>query len=200
MSIKLGAIMRSFIKARLNKDNFWNLMFCLLMFAGVAIAFATDTMILSWITIIGVVWLVKRKSEITFNKDNLEFVINGNKRIKTSGKEFILLMFVSFGFMALIGLILDSLTIEDSPILLAAMMGLLIFLPVLYCILRNLPIAVYFKKEAWITEGGAESYSSSEGWRNSQHHLSTTESFMHPINAYRDPRNSFLQGNIYHRK
>ena len=199
MSIKLGAIMRSFIKARLNKDNFWNLMFCLLMFAGVAIAFATDTMILSWITIIGVVWLEKTKSEITFNKDNLEFVINGNKRIKTSGKEFILLMFVSFGFMALIGLILDSLTIDDSPILLAAMMGLLIFLPVLYCILRNLPIAVYFKKEAWITEGGTESYSSSEDWRNSQHHLSNTHSNIQE-SILTSPRYISHSCNIYHHK
>ena len=50
-------------------------MFCLLMIVGVAIAFATDTMILSWITIIGVAWLVKRKSEITFNKDNLDPVL-----------------------------------------------------------------------------------------------------------------------------
>ena len=191
--------MRSFIKARLNKDNFWNLMFCLLMFVGVTIAFATDTMILSWITIIGVVWLVKRKSEITFNKDNLEFVINGNKRIKTSGKECILLMFVSFGFMALIGLILDSLTIDDSPILLAAMMGLLIFLPVLYCILRNLPIAVYFKKEAWITEGGTESYSSSEDWRNSQHHLSNTHSNIQE-SILTSPRYISHSCNIYHHK
>jgi hypothetical protein len=191
--------MRSFIKARLNKDNFWNLMFCLLMFVGVTIAFATDTMILSWITIIGVVCLVKRNSEITFNKDNLEFVINGNKRIKTSGKEFILLMFVSFGFMALIGLILDSLTIDDSPILLAAMMGLLIFLPVLYCILRNLPIAVYFKKEAWITEGGTESYSSSEDWRNSQHHLSNTHSNIQE-SILTSPRYISHSCNIYHHK
>ncbi|WP_323739016.1 hypothetical protein [Candidatus Trichorickettsia mobilis] len=192
--------MRSFIKARLNKDNFWNLMFFLGMFIGVAIAFATDTMILSWVTIVGVIWLVKINSDITFNKDKLEFVINGNKKIKTSGKEFILLMFASFGVMALVGFILDSLKIDDSSILLAAMMSLLIFLPALYCILRNLPIAVYFKKEAWIAERCAEPYSSSDNWRNSQHHLSTTESFMHPTNAYRDPRNSFLQGNIYHRK
>ena len=192
--------MRSFIKTRLNKDNFWNLMFFLGMFIGIAVAFATDIMILSWLTIIGVIWLVKRNSDITFNKDKLEFVINGNKTIKASGAEFILLIFASFGLMALVGFILDSLKIDDSSILLAAMMSLLIFLPALYCILRNLPIVVYFKKEAWIAEGCAEPYNSSDHWRGSQRHLSTTESFMHPINAYRDPRNSFLQGNIYHRK
>ena len=64
----------------------------------------------------------------------------------------------------------------------------------MYCIIKNFPIAVYFKKEAWIAERCAEPYSSSDNWRNSQHHFSTTESFMHPTHAYRDPRNRFSAG------
>ena len=52
--------MQSFIKARLNKDNFWNVMFFFGMFAGISAAFATNVMILSWITIVGVIWFVKR--------------------------------------------------------------------------------------------------------------------------------------------
>ena len=133
--------MRSFIKARLNKDNFWSLMFFFLMFGGISTAFATNVMILSWITIAGVIWLIKRNSNIVFNKEKLEFVINGNKKIKASGTEFILLMFLSFGIMAIVGFILDALKVDDSPLILAIMMSLLILLPTLYCILRNLPIA-----------------------------------------------------------
>jgi hypothetical protein len=180
--------MRNFIKARLNKDNFWNLMFFLGMFIGISIAFATDTMILSWITIIGVIWLVKRNSDITFNKDKLEFVINGNKKIKTSGAEFILLMFASFGVMAMVGFILDSLKIDDSSILLAMMISLLIFLPTLYCILRNLPIAMYFKKETWITER-SEPYNSSDNSR----HFSTSSDSKITCMSY-----DYLPGNMYY--
>jgi hypothetical protein len=184
--------MRSFIKARLNKDNFWNLMFCLLMFVGVTIAFATDTMILSWITIIGVVWLVKRNSEITFNKDNLEFVINGNKRIKTSGKEFILLMFVSFGFMALIGLILDSLTIDEN---LAVYNLVFWFVPTMYFILKNLPIAIIFNKTSWTKGNGTSVFdSSSSDWKNNYRHLSTNSDSKITCMSY-----DYLLGNMYHR-
>ena len=188
--------MRSFIQVRLNRDNFWNLMFFLGIFIGIAVAFATDIMILSWLTIIGVIWLVKRNSDITFNKDKLEFVINGNKIIKASGAEFILLIFASFGIMTLVGFILDSLKIDDSSILLAAMMSLLIFLPTLYCILRNLPIAVYFKKEAWIGNGTIQPYSSNDDWRNSHHHSSNRI----PESILTSPIYVSHSCNIYHHK
>ena len=159
--------MQDFIKARLNKDNFWNLMFFLLMFSGISTAFATNVMILSWITIIGVIWLIKRNSNIVFNKEKLAFVINGHKQIKTSGAEFMLLIFLSFGIMALVGFTLDKLKIDDSPLLLAGMMSLLIFLPVLYCILRNFPIAVYFEKAAWTQE--ENKIHSSDTYRSRSH-------------------------------
>ena len=73
------------------------------------------------------------------------------------------------------------------------------FFPSLYCILRNFPIAVYFKKEAWITEGGTESYSSSEDWRNSQHHLSNTHSNIQE-SILTSPRYISHSCNIYHHK
>ena len=142
----------SFIEARLNKDNFWNLMFFLGMFTGISTAFATGIMILSWFTIAGIIWLVKRNSDITFDKEKLEFVINDNKNIKASGAELMLVMFLALGIMAIGGFILDALKIDDSPLILAIVMSLLILVPTLYCILRNYPIAVYFKKEAWVRD------------------------------------------------
>jgi len=76
------------------------------------------------------------------------------------------------------------------------------FVPTMYFILKNLPIAIIFNKTAWTKGAGNFVFNSlSDNWRNSPHHHdSTIESFMHPNNAYRDPRNCFLQGNIYHRK
>jgi hypothetical protein len=64
------------------------------------------------------------------------------------------MLLASFGITALVGFILDGLNVKDSPFILGMMMSLFAFIPVLYCIIRNLPIAVYFKKEAWIDYSG----------------------------------------------
>jgi hypothetical protein len=161
-----------FIASRMNKDNFWNLLYFVGMFSGISIAFITKFMILSWITIIGFIWLVKRNADVTFDKMEQGtpiFIINGNKRVNVTGIGFIGLLIVSFGLvvglLALIRFIVsDILKISDIPIVLTIMsMSLLVSLPALYCILRNLPIAVYFKKEAWVGDGTASYGSSSSG-------------------------------------
>ena len=184
--------MRNFIKARLNKDNFWNLVFLFILVGGVGVAFVTNIRILSWFAIAGSIWFAKRNSSIFFDKDKLEFVINNNKRVKASGAEFVVLMFASFGFMAIIGFILDGLKINHSPLLLAVMMSLLVLFPVLYCILRNLPIGIYFKKEAWSTDKNNSSYPSRN--RNNSKPLLGAKRML------TDPAHKSFSGNIYHRR
>ena len=169
-----------FIASRMNKDNFWNLVYFVGMFSGISIAFITKFMILSWITIIGIIWLVKRYSNISFDK--LEkgapvFVINGNNRVKATGIGFVGLLIVSFGLvvglLALIEFIVsDLLKISDIPIVLTMMsVSLLISLPALYCILRNIPIAVYFKKEAWIGDNDTSTENSNPHSRSHKNWL-----------------------------
>jgi hypothetical protein len=59
-----------FIDSRMNKDNFWNLMFWLGMFLGFG---ASELIaqpisgIICWIAIIGMPYLVKRNADITFD-------------------------------------------------------------------------------------------------------------------------------------
>ena len=152
-----------FIASRLNKDNLFNVLFFAILAGGTAIAFATGIMLLSWLAIAVSIWLVKRNSQIIFDKKSLQFTIN-NKKVKASGGEIIIMLFASFGITALVGFILDGLNVKDSPFILGMMMSLFAFIPVLYCIIRNLPIAVYFKKEAWTSlelTGGSSSSSSS---------------------------------------
>lgn len=144
-----------FIASRMNKDNFWNLVYFVGMFSGISIAFITKFMILSWITIIGIIWLVKRNTNVIFDRyeqNSPIFMVNGNKEVNATCIGFVGLLIVSFGLVALIRLIvLDGLKINDTPLVLAmTTLSLLMSLPALYCILRNLPIAVYFKKETWI--------------------------------------------------
>ena len=191
-----------FIASRMNKDNFWNLLYFVGMFSGISIAFITKFMILSWITIIGFIWLVKRNADVTFDKMEQGapiFIINGNKRVNATGIGFVGLLIVSFGLvvglLALIRFIVsDILKISDIPIVLTMMsVSLLISLPALYCILRNLPIAVYFKKEAWVGDGTVSSCNNNDRMTRP----STTNdslSFAHDY-AYRH-----LSCNIYNRR
>lgn len=195
-----------FIASRMNKDNFWNLVYFVGMFSGISIAFITKFMILSWITIIGFIWLVKRNADVTFDKMEQGapmFIINGNKRVNATGIGFVGLLIVSFGLvvglLALIEFIVANiLKIGDTPILLEIMsMSLLFSLPALYCILRNLPIAVYFKKEAWVGDGTASygSSSSSGYYSSNQYFFDRNRSDIVHDYTYRH-----LSCNIYNRR
>jgi hypothetical protein len=191
-----------FIASRMNKDNFWNLVYFIGMFSGISIAFITKFMILSWITIVGFIWLVKRNTDITFDKMEQGapiFIINGNKRVNATGIGFVGLLIVSFGLLALIRLItLNIFKVEDTLVVSAiTTVSLLFSLPALLCILRNLPIAVYFKKEAWVGDGKAPHGSSSSGsyYSSNQYFFDRNRSDIVHDHTYRH-----LSFNIYNRR
>ena len=135
-----------FIASRMNKDNFWNLMYWLGMFLGFGSAsFIAHPIsgIICWIAIIGMPYLVKRNTDITFDKMEQGvpmFIVNGNKRVNATGIGFVGLLVVSFFIAVLIT------RVDSIPVFFLVLW----FTPALYCILRNIPIAIYFKKEAWI--------------------------------------------------
>lgn len=204
--------MQSFIKARLNKDNFWNLMFFLGMISGFGIAwlivsfsedkFPTSASIVCWITIIGVPWFVKRNSAITFDKEKKQFLNRNNEELNSRAPNFFLLIFLTGGLTALTGLVLDSArdSINDS-ITFAIICTIPILIPTLYCILKNLPIAVYFKKETWIGDGTIESYSSSDNWRSNSHHFSSAKKTSSSKESLiTSPRYRYLSCNIFHKR
>jgi len=148
-----------FIASRMNKDNFWNLVYFVGMFIGFASAALIDKQpisgIIGVVTLIGIPYLVKRNSNITFDKIEQGapmFIINGNKRVNATGIGFIALLVTSFLITAIIR--------TESKLTFFLFFW---FVPALYCILRNLPIAVYFKKEAWVGDGTASYGSSSSG-------------------------------------
>ena len=195
--------MQDFIKARLNKDNFWNLMFFITFFLGLSLGYTIPQPfggIIFWLTFIGTILLVKYNSPLTFDKEKSEFTTSRGNKIKKSGLGFIFLMIISFFLSVGVMSLFPDINFEESLLDRILLSFVFPLFPSLYCILRNFPIAVYFKKEAWTVEDSTETCNSSYYRSNNPHHFSTTESFMHPSNAYRDPRNSFLQGNIYHRK
>ena len=197
--------MRDFIKARLNKDNFWNLMFLTLPPISVFITQGVLDLIpggvfLLLAILISSPYLISRANKVGY-KDNM-FHSTSTKRVLCP------YMPEAIGFVLWSAIPFTTLWVLyiKHPLLnknLAVYNLVFWFIPTMYFILKNLPIAIIFNKTAWTKSSGAsvfDSYSSNDNRRNSHHHSSTTGSFMHPTNAYRDPRNSFLQGNIYHHK
>lgn len=182
-----------FIASRMNKDNFWNLMFWLGMFLGFSSATFIDKQpisgIIGVVTLFGMPYLVKRNTDVSFDK--LEqgapmFIINGNKRVNATGIGFIALLVVSLPITAV-------LTDAKSKL---AILFVFWFIPALYCILRNLPIAVYFKKEAWVGDGTVSCSSKSRD----RHHFSTTKTHSRKESIVTSPRYRYLSCNIYNRR
>ena len=195
--------MRSFIKARLNKDNFWNLMFLILPSIPVFIAQEAMDLISGGIflllaTLVLSPYLVSRANKVEYKDDMFHSTSTKRALCPYMPEAVGFVLWLAIPFTTLWVLYIKYPLLNKN---LAVYNLVFWFVPTMYFILKNLPIAIIFNKTAW-TKGNGTSVleSSSDNWRDSHRHLSTTESFMHPTNAYRDPRNSFLQGNIYHRK
>lgn len=159
--------MRNFINARLNKDNLFNVLFFLLFFMSLALGYIVPQplgVILALVMFASAVILVKVGSPLTFDKETMEFTTNLGKKTKNSGVGFIFLLLISLflagGAMTLIA----ELANIDSAIAIKLLFSFFFgAFPSLYCIIKNLPIAIYFKKEAWTSlelTGGSSSSSS----------------------------------------
>ena len=163
--------MRNFINARLNKDNLFNVLFFLGMSGGYNLAsflkIQPASSIIALVTTFAMVFMVKRSASITFDKEKMEFIHSNGSRSKNNGIGLLLITLVSS--VLFIAFIVGP----ENDITPIAARTSLIFFPVLYCIIRNLPIAVYFKKEAWIDYSGKVSSDSfSDNSRRTNPHYS----------------------------
>jgi len=195
--------MQSFIKERLNKDNFWNLMFFLAFFIELSLGYITPQPfggIIFWFAIIGAILLVKYNSHLIFDKEKSEFTTSEGNKIQKAGLLFIWLLIISFFLSAgIVGLITEWVSIKSSLLEQLLFAFFFTLLPPLYCIIKNFPIAVYFKKEAWIGNGTKETYSASGKWRDNSNHNFDTRS-NNQESMLTSPRYSGLSCNIHHHK
>lgn len=157
LNIRKEVIM-SFIKARLNRDNFWNLMFWLEMTVGL-----TSAVLLSlaeynklafigfWLTILGVPYIIQKACRVSFNEEKNFLNSKGeilNEKIPNS---FAVIASTAAG-VALSGLVMDS-YFKNTNLLIAIsiIIALLFLIPTLYFIYKNCPIAILFNKNAFKT-------------------------------------------------
>jgi len=186
-----------FIASRLNRDNFWNVVFAFLLFLAWTAALIIPQPfggIIFWFTLPGAILLLKCTSYLTFDKEKLEFTTSSGTKMSKGGLFVIPLFIISFFLSAGIsGVITGWANISSSIIELLLFTLIFSLLPSLYCILRNFPISVYFHKNAWYVEG-ANTYSS-----NSTYHKHN-ESLLSTNQLINNPINNWYSGNIFHKK
>lgn len=185
--------MRDFINSRLNKDNFWNVMFFATFFTGLSLGNIMPQPfggIVFWLSPLAAVFLVKHNTQLTFDKKTLEFITSQGTKIQKIGLMFFWLLFSSFFLSAgLTGLISKTTDLN-------LFFFFFTLFPALYCILRNFPISVYFKKEAWIGNGKTTygSIGSSNRFHNTDVNTHNNRSIV------TDPSYRYLSCNIYNKR
>ena len=196
--------MRSFIKARLNKDNFWNLMFLTLPSIPVFIAQEVMDLIpggvfLLLATLILSPYLVSRANKVAY-KDDM-FHSTATKRVlcpyMPEAVGFVLWSAIPFTAFWILFLHNKKPNLDEN----LALYNLVFWLvPTMYFILKNLPIGIIFNKTAWTKVNSTSALdSSSDNWRNSQHHFSINSNTQYE-SLVTSPRYGDLSCNIFHNR
>ena len=191
--------MRSFIKARLNKDNFWNLMFLTLPSIPVFIAQEAMDLISGGIflllaTLVLSPYLVSRANKVEY-KDDM-FHSTSTKRAlcpyMPEAVGFVLWLAIPFTTLWVLFLHNKKPNLDEN---LAVYNLVFWFVPTMYFILKNLPIAIIFNRTAWTKGNGTSVFdSSSSDWKNNPRHLSTNSDSKITCMSY-----DYLPDNMYHR-
>jgi hypothetical protein len=138
------------------KDNFWNLMFWVGMVFGAFIStqlmsiadFLGLPMLIG--TIICVPKLVNKYNKVTLIDENILLNSQGEKLNSKYPKKFAMIFLINIPIaINLLFATKDIQLLNDSP---AAYIGIILFLPTLYFILINCPIAILFNAHAWTKE------------------------------------------------
>ena len=195
--------MRDFINTRLNKDNFWNVMFLTLTSMIVFIAqLFMDTIpagfLLLFAAIILSPYFIAKFNAVKY--ENNEFISpTTNRKLGQYAPKYLgFLIWCAIPFSAFWILLLHS----KAPYLdenMALYNAIFWFVPTMYFILKNLPISMIFNRKSWATGSGIVSCSSINNDNNFSSNVDQND-FMHSSNYYRDIRNSFSEGNIFHSK
>ncbi|BBB57624.1 hypothetical protein MPCS_01635 (plasmid) [Candidatus Megaera polyxenophila] len=193
---------KTFWDSRMNKSNFWNLMFGIGMVLGGFItlkfgkAYPTLGFICAWTTLIGVPLAVRYFSKVTFTDGKFLTIEGRELDIPKQLPNGFLLIVTTIGTVILIGAISDKFPKPHLPVVnfifLSIFLISLFFIPVLFFILKNCPISILFNYQ-FLKQQNARA-SNSSCYSGSEYKSSFTD------DDYRrsSPTQSYRPGNIYH--
>ncbi|WP_375331188.1 hypothetical protein [Candidatus Tisiphia endosymbiont of Oplodontha viridula] len=191
----------NWIKSRLNKDNFWNLMFWWGMSLGLFLSVLLDeykyvSNALFWITILLVPYLVAKYSKVEYTEDKIFLNSEGQNLMNRLPKQLFWVIVLMFVVTVWVGSILDTYWEKASDfIAFPLLFSIFILIPTLYFICKNCPISILFNKNAW----QQEIIGMKAGTYNANVHSASTFSSNNIYYTGIEHRN--LPGNMYyHRK
>lgn len=142
---------KTIIQDRLNKDNFWNLMFWVLASLCFAVIFVLPFALripAFLATIILIPIYIKTKHGMSFDKRKHFLNKNGVSLKKRYPKNIYGMFFLSFASLPLTGLAIDNFG-WNIELLDGVFLSVPILVLVLYFIIINCPISILFYKSAW---------------------------------------------------
>jgi hypothetical protein len=223
--------MRRFIASRINRDNFWNLMFFALWNIGLGLAFfiasiggkesvvGSIAMLACWVMIPGIPYFIKRNAGITFDKEKMQFLNREGQELNGRAPNVLLMISLTAICAALVTTCSDGSGqyTTNHIIVLSTFCVMITLVPTLYCMIKNFPIIIYFKKETWIGSGTTSNLTSNHtrshhtscmngasiyhrSIHSSTMHSRSSESMMSGFNMRTSNVNSWYSGNIHNRK
>lgn len=190
-----------FIASRMNKDNFWNLMFWLLpsgviFLVQLLVDIVPGGNILLFASMILSPYLISKLNAVEYR--NNEFHSNStNRKLGTYDPKYLgFILWLAIPFSAFWILLLHS-KMRQLDENFAVYNLIFWFVPVMYFILRDLPISIIFNKITWTKGDGTVS---SSGNSRNRHHFSTANTHSRKESIVTSPRYRYLSCNIYHRK
>ena len=137
------------------RDNFWNLMFWVSMVTSVVTTVTTGIKVIFWINLLLTPFLISKFSGVQINSENIFLNSKGEKLNDRYPVRLIPILFLSIFLFAAVGILSDKFKIlsDSSDVTIAIVFGGLLFAPLsLYFIFKNCPIALIFKRKAWVDE------------------------------------------------
>ena len=190
----------SFIKSRLNRDNFWNLMFWLGVTLCVMLSeYFNDNKLFAglslWLGILGVPFIVKQMQDVKFDKKYGFFNASGRSLKDSMPMRWGFSIISSIGLIAIMRLINDKFSSDPNTSLsMVLYWSIFCLIPTLYFIYKNCPISILFNRKLW-------SYIAANApmpTRRRNDYQGSHKTLLD--NKFISPRFYYLPYNIYHRK
>jgi len=209
---------KSFWDSRMNKSNFWNLMFGIGFILGIGLFFILAlgsasplppyVFIIFWTTLIGIPIIVRHFSKVTFTDGKFLTIEGIELDIPSQLPNGFFIVVTTIGMVILIETILHKFprmhgnaiaNLIVSPIFVIS----LIFNFVLFFILKNCPISILFNYQFLKQQNarGRSSYYSGPEYKSpfaNSYSRSSSSSYSNSSSWISDPTQSYRPGNIHH--
>jgi len=193
-----------FIASRLNRDNFWNIVFLSVTTFSVGVAqllmdLIPGGIILLFLTLVLAPYLITKANPLIY-KDKIFHSLATNRAIASALPQatgFILFLSIPFTIFWVL-FIHDKYPHLDENM--AVYNAVFWFIPTIYFIIKNYPISMLFYKNAWYVEC-ANIYSSNDSVGRSHNSFSRDISQINsPYNRRHNPINNYSATNSHYRK